>query len=60
MGTTIEGELEWLPALVRKMHQAVLDSGVMRVIAAINVDDHRGKIASQNTKVESLKKALGH
>jgi len=60
MGTIIEGDLEWLLTLVRKMHQTVLDSGVMRVATTIKIDDRRDKTASMNAKVESVKRKLGH
>jgi len=60
MGTIIEGDLERLLTLVRKMHQAVLDSGVMRVATTIKIDDRRDKTASMSAKVESVKRKLGH
>lgn len=60
MGTIIEGDLERLLTLVRKMHQAVLDSGVMRVATTMKIDDRRDKTASMNTKMDSLKRKLGH
>ena len=60
MGTIIEGDLERLLALVRKMHEAVFDAGAMRVVTTIKIDDRRDKILSMNSKMDSLKKELGH
>ena len=60
MGTIIDGDLERLLSLVRKMHQAVLDAGVTRVVTTIKIDERRDKTASMSSKIESLKRELGH
>ena len=60
MGTIIEGDLERLLTLARKMHQAVFDAGVMRVVTVITIDDRRDKISSASSKLESLKRELKH
>ena len=60
MGTVIEGDLARLMALVGKMHEAVFDAGVMRVLTTVNIDDRRDKTSSLSGKVESLKRELGH
>lgn len=60
MGTIIEGDLERLLTIVRKMHEAVFDAGIMRVVTIIKIDDRRDKISSMNSKMESLKTELGH
>ena len=59
MGTIIEGDLERLLTLVRKMHEAVLDAGVMRVVTTVKIDERRDKTSSLNSKMESLKRELG-
>ena len=59
MGTVIEGDLARLMALVGKMHEAVFDAGVMRVLTTVNIDDRRDKTSSLSGKVESLKRELG-
>lgn len=59
MGTIIEGELERLLALIQKMHQAVLDAGIMRVVTTIKIDERRDKNSSMSSKIESLKRELG-
>ena len=60
MGTIIEGDLDHLLTLVRKMHEAVFDAGITRVVTMIKIDDRRDKISSMNSKMESLKRELGH
>ncbi len=59
MGTIIEGDLDRLLTLARKMHEAVFDAGVMRAITIIEIDDRRDKTASISSKIESVKKKLG-
>jgi uncharacterized protein (TIGR00106 family) len=61
MGTIIQGELEHLLTLVGKMHRIVLsDAGVMRVVTTVKIDERRDKESSINSKVESVKRKLGH
>lgn len=60
MGTIIEGDLERLLALVRKMHEAVFAAGAMRVVTMIKIDDRRDKTSSISSKIESLKRELEH
>ncbi len=60
MGTIIEGDLDQLLALVRKMHEAVFATGAMRVVTTIKIDDRRDKTSSMSSKIESLKRELGH
>ena len=59
MGTIIEGDLEHLLTLVRKMHESVFDAGVTRVATTIKIDDRRDKRSSMTSKMESLKSELG-
>jgi len=58
MGTIIEGDLERVLTLVRKMHEAVFNAGVMRVVTTIKIDDRRDKASSMSSKMESLKRKL--
>ncbi|MBA7495789.1 hypothetical protein ES702_06379 [subsurface metagenome] len=60
MGTIIEGDLAQLMTLVEKMHEAVFDAGVTRVVTTVKIDDRRDKLSSLSSKVESLKRELGH
>ena len=59
MGTIIEGDLARLLTVVRKMHEAVLDSGVKRVLTTVKIDDRRDKASSISGKVEAVKEKLG-
>ena len=59
MGTIIQGDLDRLLNVVRKMHEAVLDSGVKRVVTTIKIDDRRDKALSINGKIAAVKKKLG-
>ena len=58
-GTIIEGDLERLLAVVRKMHEAVFAAGVMRVVTTVKIDDRRDKPSSSSSKIASLKRHLG-
>ena len=58
MGTILEGDLESILAVVRKMHQAVIDDGATRVYTTITIDDRRDKPASSRQKVSSAKRKL--
>ena len=60
MGTIIEGDLDRLLTLARKMHEAVFDAGLMRVVTIIEIDDRRDKTSSISNKIESVKRELGH
>ncbi len=60
MGTIIEGDLGHLLTLVRKMHEAVFDAGIARVVTTVKIDDRRDKASSMSSKTESVKRKLGH
>ena len=60
MGTIIEGDLERVLTLARKMHEAVFNAGVMRVVTTIKIDDRRDKASTMDSKMESLKRELGY
>lgn len=60
MGTILEGDLDRLLVIVRKMHEAVFTAGAMRVVTMIKIDDRRDKTSSMSSKIESLKGKLAH
>ncbi len=60
MGTIIEGDLDRLLTLARKMHETVFDAGIMRAVTIIEIDDRRDKTSSMSNKIESVKRQLGH
>jgi len=58
MGTIIEGDLEKILKVVKKMHQATFDEGAMRVVTTIKIDDRRDRPSTMSGKIESLMKEL--
>jgi uncharacterized protein (TIGR00106 family) len=58
MGTVIEGDLDRLLTLARRMHEAVFEAGTRRAVTIIEIDDRRDKTATMSGKVESVKKQL--
>jgi uncharacterized protein (TIGR00106 family) len=59
MNTIIEGELEHLLTLVRRMHQSAFDAGVKRVVTTVRIDERRDKPLTMSDKVEAVKRRLG-
>lgn len=60
MGTIIEGDLARLLSLAEKMHQSVFAAGAMRVVTTIKIDERRDEVASMKSKLEAVKRELGH
>jgi len=60
MGTVIEGDVDKILAVARKMHEAPFSKGLARVETIIKIDDRRDKTLSMSGKVESLKEKLGY
>ena len=60
MGTIIEGDLDQVLTLARKMHEAVFSTVTMRVVTTIKIDDRRDKTSSMDSKMKSVKIELGH
>jgi uncharacterized protein (TIGR00106 family) len=58
MGTIIEGDLDRILAVVKKMHEGTFGQGVARVITMIEIDDRRDKPRGMKDKLDSLKKKL--
>ncbi|MEG0249441.1 MAG: MTH1187 family thiamine-binding protein [Peptostreptococcus sp.] len=58
MGTVMEGNIDDIFALIRKIQEDVFDKGVDRVYSIIKVDDRRDKIATMEQKLESVKSKL--
>jgi uncharacterized protein (TIGR00106 family) len=58
MGTIIEGDLDRILAVVKKMHEGTFGEGVARVLTTIKIDDRRDKPQGIKEKVNSLKKKL--
>jgi uncharacterized protein (TIGR00106 family) len=58
MGTILEGELDDVLRAVKKMHEAVLEAGVRRVVTTVKIDDRRDKPLTMSGKVESVVRKL--
>jgi len=58
MGTIMEGDLDRILALVKKMHKGTFGEEVVRVLTTVKIDDRRDKAQSVKEKVASLKKKL--
>ncbi|MBA7636184.1 hypothetical protein ES703_43799 [subsurface metagenome] len=59
MGTIIQGDLDRLLNVVRKMHETAFDSEVKRVLTTIKIDDRRDKALSISGKIAAVKEKLG-
>jgi uncharacterized protein (TIGR00106 family) len=58
MGTIVEGNLDRILAVAKKMHEGIFGEGVARVITTIEIDDRRDKAQGMKAKLDSLKKKL--
>jgi len=58
MGTIIEGDLDNILSVIKKMHRAALAEGVVRVVTTIEIDDRQDKPSTMSSKVESVMKRL--
>jgi uncharacterized protein (TIGR00106 family) len=58
MGTIIEGDLDRILAVAKKMHEGTFGEGVARVLTTVEIDDRRDKAQGMKEKVDSLKKKL--
>ncbi len=58
MGTIIEGDLRKVLNLAKKMHGAVFDKEILRVVTIIKIDDRRDGPLSIEGKVKSLREKL--
>ena len=58
MGTIIEGDLDKILMVAKKMHEEAFGEEGARVITTIKIDERQDKASSMNKKVSSLKKKL--
>lgn len=58
MFTTLEGDLDAIFALIRRMQEAVFEAGAVRVSTVIKIDDRRDQTASMESKVEAVETKL--
>ncbi len=58
MGTVLEGPLEELLDLIRRVHELPFQQGARRVMTLINIDDRRDKEATAQGKLDSVRQKL--
>ena len=58
MGTIIEGDLDEILAVVRKMHEHPFTQGAVRVSTLLKIDDHRDKEHTIAGKMRSVEEKL--
>ena len=59
MFTTLEGDVEEIFALVRRMQEAVFAAGAVRVGTVIKMDERRDRDVRMEDKVRTIEKRLG-
>ncbi len=59
MGTIIEGDIDAILPVLRRMHEAPFAEGAMRVSTQIKIDDRRDKAGTMEGKVRSVREKLG-
>ena len=58
MGSVLEGPLEEILEVVRKVHEIPFSKGVLRVSTRLTIDDRRDKEGTAQGKVDSVEKRL--
>lgn len=58
MGTNIEGDLEQLFDLARRMHRSAFDAGAQRVVTTMKIDERRDQAAGIQSKLAAVKREL--
>ena len=58
MFTTLEGDLDEIFALIRRMQEAVFARGAVRVGTVIKIDDRRDRPVRMQEKVEAVERRL--
>ena len=58
MATVIEGDIDRLFEVAKKLHNVPFSEGAMRVSTSMKIDDRRDKEATIEGKIESVKSKL--
>jgi len=58
MGTIIEGDLDRILELIRRLHEVPFKQGALRVSTSIKIDDRRDKDGTIEQKVKSVENKL--
>jgi len=59
MNTVIEGDLEQLLSLAKRMHDSAFNSGIQRVVTTLRIDERRDKPLTIEGKKAAVRKKLG-
>jgi uncharacterized protein (TIGR00106 family) len=59
MNTIIEGDLDKLLALAKRMHRSAFDAGAQRVVTTLRIDERRDKPLTIEGKVKAVREKLG-
>ncbi|HUU78855.1 MAG TPA: MTH1187 family thiamine-binding protein [candidate division Zixibacteria bacterium] len=57
-GSVLEGDLDQIFDVIKKIHEVPFKLGVQRVATLINIDDRRDKKATANGKIKSVMEKL--
>ena len=58
MFTTLEGDLDAIFSLIRRMQEAVFEAGAVRVGTVLKIDDRRDRDVTMDEKVRSVEELL--
>ena len=58
MGTIVEGDLDILLEVAKKMHRSVLKKEIKRVVTTIKIDERVDKRMASKGKINSVKKKI--
>ena len=59
MATNLEGDLDSILAVFRKMHESAFEHGAVRVLTALKIDDRRDKDLTIESKKAAVRAKLG-
>jgi uncharacterized protein (TIGR00106 family) len=59
MNTVIEGDLEQLLSVAKRMHESAFDAGAARVVTTLRIDDRRDKPLTMEGKLAAVEEKLG-
>ena len=58
MGTIVEGDLDEILALAKKMHRAAFSEEVLRVVTTIKLDERRDKPLTTKGKIKAVEEKM--
>jgi len=60
MSTCIQGSVDEILTLVKRVHECLFQHGVLRVVTTVKIDERRDKELTLEGKIHSVKEKLGH